>query len=265
VVDKRKLWKKLDNLGFVQPEIVKGLEEEELGVLKPRVGSGGSDSRIVYGNVFNGKKPGNEWILQSYVKGTPCSVCVISNEDSVAAVSVNRQLIGVKWLGQKNPLGYCGNLSPFLERLDELSNLGEEVVESLSLVGCNGVDIIMGDQLYVVEVNPRFQGSLDSIEMAYQTNLFHLHVKACQGERIERQNLRDYVVFSARGILFTEKGGVVKRDFLGHPNTMDVPLKDSKIEAGNPVISVVVSDYSEKKAMDKLKNLAGFFRETIFK
>ncbi len=257
LLDKKRQWKILNNLGFDLPELVDDLDVNERGVIKPRYGSGGTGNRMVTGHTDYDKK---SEILQRYVEGVPCSVCVISNGKKAVAIAVNRQLLGIKWASQYNQFTYCGNITPF--PASELENIAEEVVESLGLMGCNGVDFVIGDKPYVIEVNTRFQGSLDSIELSTDVNLFDLHVKACWGKIPERPEPKRH---AGRIILFSKNKCQTYIDLTGNPFLADIPPKGRQIDTGSPLLSVLGTGLSETDVTEKLKKRSqwvyGLFRE----
>ncbi len=248
LLDKKKQWKILDKYGFIQPELVDNLEENEWGVVKPRYGSGGTENRLVKGHADYDKK---REILQRYVDGTPCSVCVISTGEGSVAIAVNRQLLGVEWAGQNRPFTYCGNITPFPSR--DVEKIAEDVVESLDLIGCNGVDFVIGDRPYVIEVNPRFQGSLDSIELSTDVNLFRLHVDACRGKLPEKPSPKRY---AGRIILFSRTDIRTPVDLTGNPFLADIPPVNRRIGAGSPILSVLATGQSEIDVTGKLKRIS---------
>jgi len=61
--------------------------------------------------------------------------------------------------------------------------LAEELVLEFKLLGSNGVDFLASKKGPVVlEINPRFQGSLDTVEKAMNINLFEAHAGCFRGE-----------------------------------------------------------------------------------
>ena len=189
VGDKYKLHKKLQG-EFKLPEtyIVHDLSEafdiadefqDKKFLLKPLSGSGGIG--IINLEDKDPTCPLNEAILQEIVEGESISASVLSYGHEARTILTSKQIIGRR-LGQIEPYGYCGNIAPSNDDF-EASKIAEEVVKSLNLVGSNGVDMIQrGDDTYVIEVNPRFQGTFECAEAALGINMVEAHMKACQGE-----------------------------------------------------------------------------------
>jgi predicted ATP-grasp superfamily ATP-dependent carboligase len=87
---------------------------------------------------------------------------------------------------------YSGNITPLDENkysycFDEIKNISEEVISNFNLIGSNGADMIINNdnQVYIIEVNPRFQGTYECIESSLGINMLESHIKACEGELIE--------------------------------------------------------------------------------
>jgi predicted ATP-grasp superfamily ATP-dependent carboligase len=85
-------------------------------------------------------------------------------------------MIGVPWLTRMQ-FAYCGNITPYEGKYtEEMCNISEKLVTELGLMGSIGIDIIVTeDGPEIIEINPRFQGSLDTVELATElTFLKHI-------------------------------------------------------------------------------------------
>ncbi len=183
-----KLWQArwLEKNGF--PSIRTWTSTEELDfpvMVKPRRGAGGVGCRIAQ------SRSDLDWqeglIAQEIVSGRPASVSVIGDGKDARALATNEQLIGEGWTGAKG-FRYCGNITP-LEPLpkSDIASMAERIVARLGLLGSNGVDFLLTeDGPVVVEVNCRFQGSLDTVECATGVNLFQAHLNSFRGVLPER-------------------------------------------------------------------------------
>jgi len=138
-------------------------------------------------------------------------------------------------------------LSPACHRLFRTA---VETASLFDLAGSVGVDFILADKPYVLEINPRFQGSLDSIEWACDINLFRLHVDAVEGkgEKIEVKPRR----CACRAILFAPSDMNVRAAPAGNPLFADItPVK--KVEKEEPLISILSSGSSRSEVLDKAR------------
>jgi len=106
---------------------------------------------------------------------------------------------------------------------EQMFDIARELMPALGLVGHNGIDFIVNkDGPMVLEINPRFTGAVDSVELAIKDNLFKAHVDAIDGR------LREYKVkrYGVKAIMFATKRTLVKGDLL-KPMIADVPQKET--------------------------------------
>ena len=93
---------------------------------------------------------------------------------------------------------YVGNILPLthesimakvkdMEEINnQMKNTSENLAEKFKLLGSNGVDYILNDKgLYVIEINPRLQGTFECVEKSLGINMLEAHIMACRGEIIE--------------------------------------------------------------------------------
>jgi len=185
----------------------------------------------------------------------PASVSVIADGKEAVAISANEQLIGTDWLGG-NGFCYCGNISPLDiapddPALAEMRKVAEEIAVGLGLVGSNGIDFILTDSgPAVLEVNPRFQGSLDAVELSTGMNLFLAHLQSFDGRLPERPKPRG---FGGRGVLFAKDDLKIGADLRSVSRWItDVPRPGSFAKRGDPVTSVISFGENRKRAVDLL-------------
>ncbi len=238
VVNKRKFYRKLENLGIAFPEL---LSDGEMGILKPEIGGGGEDVRL-------SDRCEKGYILQRFIDGIPCSASVLSNRREAKAIAVNKMIVGDSRFNASG-FKYCGNVTPFKTELEKkLRKIAEELALAFELEGNIGVDFILSDKPYVLEINPRFQGSLDTIEWSSDCNLFKMHLDAINGKLREVKQRR----FAGRAILFTDKDLKIRNSPIGNPFFADIPKKGDVYLKGDPLVSILSSGKSESDVVDKL-------------
>ena len=253
VSDKLWLARWLDEMGFsfikTQPS-AEGLRFPFL--VKPRRGAGGVGCRAV--NSSSELKWEEGLIAQELISGRPASVSVIGNGRGEArAIAVNEQLIGVSWAGAKG-FRYSGNITPLAPQQCGIARMAEEIIASLGLVGSNGVDFLLTEKgPVVVEVNSRFQGSLDTVENATGTNVFQAHLQSFLGLLPERP--AEARRTAGRIIIYAPCDLTIKNDLV-RDWTADVPGKGSRIAADDPVLSIMAQGPSRDEVMAQLKKRA---------
>ncbi len=214
--------------------------------LKPRSGAGGVENRLVIDlkdlEMTMDVLDSGQYLLQEYIKGTVVSVSIISTGKQAVAIAVNEQLAGIDTLTGM-PFAYCGNITPYIsEYNDWMRETSMNLALELELFGSNGVDFIITDKgPFVLEVNPRFQGSIDTVEQSTGFNIFRLHHESFQGKL---PVCRDSQCFSIKTIFFAPRRLVVEKkeyDYLLHcyneGTAADVPLKGTVCEKDEPVVS----------------------------
>ena len=237
-------------------------------ILKPLNGSGGleflklnNDSSNQLNNIE--KMVENisleNYILQEYVEGENISSSVLSTKKEAQNL-INTRLITANDLGNDN-YSYVGNIVPLDENSfnalnsknkttttkskkyskeeitelnKEMKEVSEDLIKEFKLIGSNGVDFKIDTQkedLKIIEVNPRLQGTYQLCENSLGINMLDAHIKACEGELIEMHKPKQY---SIKKIVYAPKD-VIIRD-LKINNLYDIPHNGEIIEKDNPMI-----------------------------
>ena len=239
VTNKRRFYRELGRAGVDFPEI---LSDGERGILKPERGGGGEDIRF-------SDRTEKGYILQRYIAGTPCSVSVLSSGKEARAISVNMMLVGLRDFNASG-FRYCGNITPYLtEWKKELRSIAEELAVYFELRGNVGVDFMLAEKPYVLEINPRFQGSLDSVEWSHDMNLFKAHLNALNGKFDTPKPKR----FAGKAVIFAWRDILIKHSPVGNPFFADIPVKGVRYRKDDPLVSVLSSGTSQKEVLKKLK------------
>ncbi len=208
-------------------------------MVKPRSGSGGWRNMVVFceaekrawDEAFNHAPA----ITQEVVSGAPCSVCCVADGSRARAIAVNEQLL--RGSGRAE-YGFCGSVTPLRDsRAGLLGGIGEKIAAASGCRGTVGIDFVLGDRAWAIEVNPRFQATLDTVEMAAGVNLFSLHARACGGSLPAERTRAGRV--AVRTIVFAERDMVMKEDLSRFsPAVADIPWPGTEFEEGQAVISV---------------------------
>lgn len=247
----------MESLGIPVPKVWEE-QPEEKALLKPRFGGGGAGIREV--SPEESIEPSEDFFFQEFIEGKPVSISFISDGSDFVIASVNEILAGMRELNQRNPFGYCGNITPFRDvNLEEVRRICRILVDNFSFIGTNGIDAILSERgLFVLEVNPRFQGSLDAVELSTGENLFLNHLRAFEGELGEFRNRR----FASRLIYFSPETSVVLEIPRSHYIT-DVPAPGEVIEEGKPVASALGIGNSRESSLKKAWNRVMKIKENL--
>lgn len=274
VREKQKFFEELKALDIPHPEtrIVKDVSEAEdaaaeIGypiVIKPAKSFGGTSIRQVLNRedirkiFFIISQTSENVVVQKFIKGIHASISFVAGENGVKVLSINEQLLGLSSVFQQEPFGYCGNVVPLKVSGSVFENcrlIAEKFALHFGLRGSNGIDIVISEngKPYVVEVNPRFQGTLGCVERVLGINLVESHIKACLYD--ELPTIHEPSKFCTRLILYAPKR-ILAPDLTAYQEVWDVPLPNSIIEEGEPLCSILAEGESRHSSLQKASSLA---------
>lgn len=237
-LDKLEIQRFLEEHRFPAPPLAAAGEYPAM--LKPRRGAGGWRNQVVQNadeearwlELF-GDHP---HIAQRVVSGTATSVSCLADGSRARAVAANRQLLR----GEGNrQYGFSGSLTPLPNHplSARMIRLAEEIAGASGCSGSIGVDFVLGEDAFAIEINPRFQATLDTVEMATGLNLFRLHLDACRGRLPECVPLPSR--FAVRRILFAERDRTIRADLASlSPLVADIPWPGTEVEEGQAIVSL---------------------------
>lgn len=255
-------------------EILKQYDDKSF-IIKPLVGAGGYGVKLANKESLN-QLNDMEFILQEFVNGINLSSSVLSSSKEAKTI-INSRLLSENEILHNNDFRYCGNILPLdihsintynnfniskdesgMKKLNEdLNTSSEKLIKQFKLIGSNGVDIILlNDDFYIIELNPRLQGSYESIENVLNINLLDAHIKACHGEIINTGKAKGY---SFKRIIYSPQK--VKVDDLDFNNVYDIPKENTIIEKDEPLVTIITKENNLKNniktaenSLDKVKN-----------
>ena len=195
-----------------------------------------------------------EFLFQEYIKGAHASVSTLSTRKATIAVAVNEQMIGWNSLYAPGPFVYCGNITPFRTKYSARAcELAELLAVEFGLIGSNGVDFVISENgPIVIEVNPRIQGSLDSVERSTGLNLVAASVNAVRGGVLPEKVVAKR--YAAKVIAFANQDGVVSGNF-GGAGIVDIPETGRAIKEGEPIATAIGVGSGKEGAVDEAMKL----------
>jgi uncharacterized protein len=245
--------------GFTAPETItlqrdspRELPTTGRWLVKPVASGGGHGVRE-----WRGGSPGPRHVLQQFLAGVPGSAVFVA--DGREAVLLGRS----EQLHAPTAFRYGGNLFPLVvtpATLDELRHLAQALTERFGLVGLNGIDFILqGSRPAVLEVNPRYSGSMELVERATGVSMFGLHLRACRGilpgpkpEADRRAGARTEfhgkrIVYARRDVTATASLTWLER------GVRDVPHPGDTIGKGRPICTVLSAGPSREECLAALR------------
>ena len=227
-------------------------------MVKPRRGAGGWRNAVAWAEEdlrrWEEAWPDVPYVAQQLVDGIPSSVSCIADGRRALAVAVNRQIL--RGDGECAH-GFAGSVTPFSHPLaGEMVACAERIAAASGCTGSVGIDFMAGEKPWAIEINPRFQATLDTVEMATGENVFALHMDACRGVLpATRPPARRVAV---RRILFAERDMRLDADLSAlAPRVADIPWPGTEFEEGQAVVSIFGCAETEAAAFHDLeRNIA---------
>ncbi|TFG17811.1 MAG: ATP-grasp domain-containing protein [Promethearchaeota archaeon] len=213
-----------------------------------------------------------QWVIQEHIDGLPISCTVISNGYDARVISINRQILGEKFLNVPKEYVYCGNVVPANLLKDDEETIAEIslfLTKALKLKGINGFDYVLKNHYpYLMEVNPRIPGSLRASEVALGINLMDLHIQSFS--KHNWNNIKNSLetintqIFATKLVLFASQ--TIKSNLVKKINKIeyvhDKPIPNHDIQKHEPVCTILYtgntfadSYFGALKIVDKIERL----------
>ncbi len=272
--NKVNLYRACENLGINVPayihtnkrsRLISFIEEVKNVVLKPIEGSHGTGIFLFKESNLNNidadyffKINLSEYVAQEYIAGESFNINLVRSIRRPLYIS--KQIIGEKSFGARDFV-YCGNIGYI--KIDNEKKVFEafySLGEYFDVRGIFGGDFIIKNGLfYVVDFNPRIQGSYDCIEKSYCINPLLLHIKDFFGEKLEKNSIK-HKFFSGRAIIYAKETCKVKA-IHNLKFVKDVPKEGTIVMKNEPICTVVVKSDNVNDVFLKMKHVA----EDIYK
>ena len=181
----------LEKAGIPVAEIVKKPDPVETGchryVIKPRTGCGSEGVRITS---FARAGPGE--IVTRYREGLHLSASFIAGREGFLPLTINRQLIDFSGEGPS----YQGSAVPYkTPRADEIWEEARKAASALGLRGYAGIDFVLGEKPWAVDVNARPTTSIIGIARVMKEEIGELILRARFGDLPEKVHVEGEYVF----------------------------------------------------------------------
>ncbi|MFX1368449.1 MAG: ATP-grasp domain-containing protein [Promethearchaeota archaeon] len=193
------------------------------------------------------------FIVQQYIRGMDASCSVLATGDRAIALSVQGQLVGMPSAGRNCDFAFCGNYTPLkadAQLTDLIETASVDICNNLGLVGTNGFDFVIDSEgnIWLMEVNPRFQGTLEMLELSAGISLTTLHAKACQG-RLPSKRIRFKP--AAKMIVYSRRTGAVS-DLSLFENSVDRTPPGVHVKRGDPICTILEAGRNLRQCYSRL-------------
>lgn len=233
---------------------------EKQFILKPLTGSGGYDVNLLDNDSLNKLKDSeNRWLLQEYVQGINVSSSTLGTGKESKHL-INSRLLTANDFGDENNFLYIGNILPLTDNAlsngdklnSEMKEISERIVNKFKLKGSNGVDFIANENgLYVIELNPRIQGTYECCENVLNINMLYAHIQASKGHLIDTPQINGY---GYKKIIYANETNKFKP--LPLENIYDLPHAGSITEKGEPLLTIIDKNENLEKLVETVESTA---------
>ncbi|MBO7518538.1 MAG: ATP-grasp domain-containing protein, partial [Methanobrevibacter sp.] len=181
-------------------------------IAKPRFGVDCDDIKIIaskndiddleeiYGD-------GSRFIVQPYIEGDVCSVCLISDGKEALPISLNKQIVEIDENGGEYLGGYVPYEHPLKDKVFKYAKLACEYVPGLK--GFIGIDfIIEDDYIYLLEINSRFTTSYVGLQKIININIAKTIIDLID-KKISVEDIGE-ITYSSKASLYKNDDGILE-------------------------------------------------------
>ncbi|WP_445474758.1 ATP-grasp domain-containing protein [Methanococcoides methylutens] len=197
--DKLECTRKLENTSLAVPRtysVNQEIPKDKRWVVKPRYGCASEDTFVSHD-----PKLEEGQIATEYIEGEHLSVSLICGKETLP-LTVNKQMIDIDPEKDESSVDYCGCTTPY--PTDRKQELYETAIEATRILNCNGytgVDIILGDRPYIIDVNPRPTTSLVAITRIMNREIAELLLANALGEPLPQISITGNYSFTKEELI----------------------------------------------------------------
>jgi len=201
--------------------------------------------------------PNRDVVFQQRIDGQPASALCLADGSSARVLGVTCQLVGEDWLHAAG-FAWCGSIGPLslsnsLE--DGVARLADVLAREAGLIGLFGIDLVLDDnRAWPIEINPRYTGSAEVIEMSCGRSMIGRHLEAFGEPRVApfADSGPGGAPVYGKVVLFAPSDIEIVSLPRGDScwRLADIPHAGSRIATGRPVCSVLTGGGSVRDCLD---------------
>jgi predicted ATP-grasp superfamily ATP-dependent carboligase len=255
--------------GLAAPELrqtSRGLSLAGQWLRKPRRGSGGAGIELWTG-ASRPHSADKDFYFQQCITGQPCAAIYLAAGGRACLLGATEQIL---LPGKDGSPGfrYAGSIGPLpddVRRDTTLAGIGEVLAREFDLQGLFGIDFVDdGQQVWPIEVNPRYTASIEILERAWGFSAVGQHVIACRdGILPHSPNSRGATSWHSKRVIYAASDAIISEAFTAAafdanrnellPAVADIPPPGTTIRSGQPVMTVFASGQSREDAVSALE------------
>lgn len=250
----------LDEMQIPHPQVSFALPSDPEGwLIKHAGGSGGT--HVVHASmqeVLN-----DQCYCQQHLEGSPVSLLFLANGHDVLAIGFNQLWVNPAPSQPFRYGGIVGNANLPHKVKVCLQAYALMLTERLSLKGLNSLDaILLGDQAFVLEINPRLSSTFDLYHDAgispqndsdpIVESLISAHIQACAGNLPAK--IHTLQCSRSRMVVYAKHPISIDPEFIWPNWVADIPVAGMIVRADNPVCTVMAEASDADAAMILAQN-----------
>ena len=210
--------------------------------------------------------------FQKRCEGQPFSAIFCQTDAGVEFLGLNEPLMDVAQSQAPEPFSYCGSVTPWhpidsvevAELVRQVKSLAEIFAGEAGLRGMFGIDFIFdGTRPWVIEVNPRYTASVETLELSRGQSLVAASLSDARDVAFQHVNSRPGPPpsrFVAKQILYARESftapdlgifGVVATAW-DVPILADIPVPGTQIQATWPICTVLAEGVTREECFRRL-------------
>ncbi|MCS5631946.1 MAG: ATP-grasp domain-containing protein [Pirellulaceae bacterium] len=244
-------------------------DDETLWLTKPIASAAGQGIHPFDNTDLSSPEPTK--IIQERISGRNISVSFLMHPSRTDLLGCTEQLLGHREL-QASEFQYCGSIGPLhippsIQK--KLQELGQFLQHEYSLRGLIGVDLILhDDQLWLIEINPRYTASMELFESQFNRSMIQLHLDSFSKHPATFNRIDHANIHYGKAVLFARETTQVPNDFQSiwqaalncqRPTVADLPPIGAIVEAGHPLFTIFAHSGSTAETRAKLHQQATSF------
>ncbi len=224
--------------------------------------------------------------LQKRIEGRPCSAVFVAAGGKAVFVGATEQLIGDSWRDDSwrgkprrgNPsFRYAGSLGPLPLKSSlrsRFEQIGQCLAREFQLVGLLGVDaIVSADDVWPVEVNPRYTASIEVLERALGIHAVSMHLEACRDGRLPDLVSQESAAWYGKAVLYARSAVEISANLAnelvdhsgeGWPSLADLPAAGRQIRQNDPILTVLTAAPSRDELLNRLRTSTTRWERKIY-
>ena len=200
---------------------------------------------------------------QAFIEGDVFSIVFISNKNKkFSIVGVNKIFSKNTNLSEFTFSGAYSNVLLDKKYIKSLECMINFFVSEYGLIGINGIDFIIKDDVYFLEINPRITQTCFMYDDLFSNGFIEAHIEACTKKSISF-NLKDRVYSYAFETMFAKNSFKFNLNVDTFNFLMNIPRKNTFIEVGHPICTICIKSTKTDDLQMLLKEKVDFFKKEL--